>query len=174
MPRTKCVKISRGNRAPWPVSVRAFGENLETLLTEAVLTTQNTLRVKGHGFYNDQLYNDRMNRIMFRLVVFLVTCWTSLPFALGEEPPQQPGAKDRLQQVLDAEGGTTVYMDAAGNVHSTTDLPNGDRIVTVQPPQIPGLNLGPPLQLNNRSLQLPQAPPVPAQPPPPDFPFRAR
>jgi len=93
---------------------------------------------------------------------------------MGEEPPQQPGAKDRLQQVLGTEGGTTVYVDAAGNVHSTTDLPNGDRIVTVQPPQIQGLNLGPPLQLNNRPLQLPPTPPVPAQPSPPDFPQRAR
>jgi hypothetical protein len=114
---------------------------------------------------------------MYRIVAFLsilITGWTSLPLALGEELPQQPGAKDRLQQVLDAEGGTTVYMDASGNVHSTTDLPNGDRIVTVQPPQIPGLNLGPPLQLNNRTLQLPQTPSVPAQPSPPDFPQRAR
>ena len=107
------------------------------------------------------------------LSMMVITGWTSLPLALGEEPLQQPGAKDRLQQVLDGEGGTTVYMDASGNVHSTTDLPNGDRIVTVQPPQIPGLNLGPPLQLNNRPLQLQQTAPVPTQPPPPDFPQRA-
>lgn len=115
-----------------------------------------------------------MRRTALRLMIILITGFPSLPFAMGEEPSQQPSAKDRLQQVLDAEGGTTVYKDAAGNVHSTTDLPNGDRIVTVQPPQIPGLNLGPPLQLNNRTLQLPQTRPVPAQPPPPDFPQRAR
>lgn len=115
-----------------------------------------------------------MNRIPLHLMIILVTGYPSLPLALGEEPPQQPGAKDRLQQVLDAEGGTTVYMDAAGNVHNTTDLPNGNRIVTVQPPQIPGLNLGPPLQLNTRTLQLPPPPPMPAQPPPPEYPQRAR
>ncbi|MBX3324658.1 MAG: hypothetical protein KF682_02035 [Nitrospira sp.] len=98
----------------------------------------------------------------------------SRSLAIGEEPTPQPSAKERLNQVLNGEGGTTVYMDAAGNVHSTTDLPNGDRIVTVQPPQSPGLNLGPPLQLNNRILQFPPAPPVPAQPPPPEYPQRAR
>ncbi len=132
------------------------------------------MRVREDCSLTNRLYNDDMNRIAIRLMIMLIAGGPSQPFALGEEPPQQPGAKDRLQQVLNAEGGTMVYMDAAGNVHSTTDLPNADRIVTVQPPQIPGLNLGPPLQLNNRSLQLPQAPPVPAQPPPPDFPQRAR
>ncbi len=115
-----------------------------------------------------------MNRNALRLMIALIAGSPGLPLAMGEEPPQQPSAKDRLQQVLNSEGGTTVYMDAAGNVHSTTDLPNGDRIIRVQPPQIPGLSLGPPLQLNNRTLQLPPTPPVPAQPPPPDYPQRAR
>lgn len=110
--------------------------------------------------------------IIFVVVIELV--WPGLLLASKEEPSQQPSAKERLQQVLDAEGGTIVYKDPAGNVHTTTDLPNGDRIITVQPPQIPGLNLGPPLQLNNRTLQLPPPPPTPAQPPAPDFPQRAR
>lgn len=110
--------------------------------------------------------------IIFVVVIELV--WPGLLLASKEEPSQQPSAKERLQQVLDAEGGTTVYKDPAGNVHTTTDLPNGDRIITVQPPQIPGLNLGPPLQLHNRTLQLPSPPPTPAQPPAPDFPQRAR
>ncbi|HMS82413.1 MAG TPA: hypothetical protein PKD12_02030 [Nitrospira sp.] len=117
-----------------------------------------------------------MNQTALRAMLIFVTSCPSLSLVLGGDQPQQqqPSAKDRLQQVLNAEGGTTVYMDAAGNVHSTTDLPNGDRIIRVQPPQIPGLNLGPPLQLNNQTLQLPPPPPVPAQPPPPDFPQRAR
>lgn len=98
----------------------------------------------------------------------------SPPVALAEEPPHQPSAQDRLQQVLDAEGGTTVYKDATGTVHSTTDLPTGERIITVQPPQSPGLNLGPPLQLNNQTMQFPPPPSAPAQPPAPEFPQRAR
>ena len=94
--------------------------------------------------------------------------------ASNEESSQQPSAHERLQQVLDAEGGTTVYMDPSGNVHSTTDLPNGERIITVQPPQSPAMNLGLPLQLNNQPRQFPPPPPVPAQPPVPQFPQRAR
>jgi hypothetical protein len=94
--------------------------------------------------------------------------------ALNEESPQQPSAQARLQQVLDAEGGTTVYKDATGAVHSTTDLPTGERIITVQPPQSPALNLGPPLQLNNQTMQFPPPPSAPAQPPAPEFPQRAR
>lgn len=115
-----------------------------------------------------------MNWIAIYLIL-LIGVGGPVPLLAGaEESASQPSAKDRLQQVLDAEGGTTVYMDAAGNVHSMTDLPNGNRIIRVQPPQIPGLNLGPPLQLRNQTLQLPPPPPVPAQPPPPDFPQRAR
>lgn len=115
-----------------------------------------------------------MNRIAALLMITIGTAWPGLLWAGGEELAAQPSAKERLQQVLDAEGGTTVYMDTSGNVHTTTDLPNGDRIIRVQPPQIPGLNLGPPLQLNNRTLQLPPPPPVPVQPPPPEYPQRAR
>ncbi|MBK9306540.1 MAG: hypothetical protein IPM58_05490 [Nitrospira sp.] len=94
--------------------------------------------------------------------------------ALNEGSSQQPSAQERLQQVLDAEGGTTVYKDATGAVHSTTDLPTGERIITVQPPQSPGLNLGPPLQLNNQTLPFPPPPAIPAQPPAPEYPQRAR
>ncbi len=115
-----------------------------------------------------------MNRIAFLLMIILGTGWPNLLLADGAEPAPQPSAKDRLQQVLDAEGGTTVYMDPAGNVHTLTTLPNGDQILQIQPPQIPGLNLGPPLQLNNRPLQLPPPPPAPTHPPSPDFPERAR
>jgi hypothetical protein len=114
-----------------------------------------------------------MYGIVICLIVMVVTGGLNLSLARGEEPTQQPSAKERLNQVLNGEGGTTVYMDAAGNVHSTTDLPNGDRIISVQPPQSPAMNLGPPLQLNNRILQLPPPPPASAQPPPPDFPQRA-
>jgi hypothetical protein len=115
-----------------------------------------------------------MDRIALCVIVSIVTGCPSLLLADGEEPSQQPSAKERLNQVLDGEGGTTVYLDAAGNVHRTTDLPNGDRIIRVQPPQVPGLNLGPPLQLNNRILELPLPPPVPPQPPSPEYPQRAR
>ncbi|MFO0700591.1 MAG: hypothetical protein U0236_15315 [Nitrospira sp.] len=98
----------------------------------------------------------------------------SLSLANEESPPQQPGAQERLNQILNTEGGTTVYMDPAGNVHTTTVLPNGERSVIVQPPQAPGINVGPPLQLNNRRLELPSPPPTPAHPPAPDFPQKAR
>lgn len=120
-------------------------------------------------------YNYCMYKAVACLIIIAIgSVSPSLSFAIEEESPQQPSAKDRLQQVLNEEGGTTVYMDAAGNVHNTTTLPNGDQIIRVQPPQIPGLNLGPPLQLNNRTLQLPPPPPVPVKPPPPEFPQRAR
>jgi hypothetical protein len=98
----------------------------------------------------------------------------NLSFAEEGNQPQQPGAKERLNQVLNAEGGTTVYMDPSGNVHTTTVLPNGERSVIVQPPQSPAINLGPPLQLNNRRLELPSPPPTPTHPPAPDFPQKAR
>jgi len=115
-----------------------------------------------------------MRRITAFMIILVGTLGPSLLLAGGEAPSQQPSAQERLNQVLDSEGGTTVYKDAAGNVHSTTDLPNGDRIVTVQPPQSPGLNLGPPLQLNNRILQFPPHPLAPATPPAPEYPQRAR
>lgn len=115
-----------------------------------------------------------MNRIALLLIVTFGTGWPNLLVAGGVEQNQQPSAKERLQQVLDAEGGTTVYLDPAGNVHTSMTLPNGDQIIRAQPPQSPGLNFGPPLQLNNRTLQLLPPPSMPAQPPAPEFPQRAR
>ena len=115
-----------------------------------------------------------MHRIAIYLVVTIGLGYPMPLFALEKELPQQPSAKERLQQVLDAEGGTTVYKDATGAVHSTTDLPTGERIIRVQPPQSPAMNLGPPLQLNNQTIQFPPPPSAPAQPPAPEFPQRAR
>lgn len=165
-----------GNNPLQQAPVRASCECRETFPTEPVQATEAVVWVQGALTCHRSvvLYNVPMNQIALHLMVVLVTGCASLALAIGEEPTPQPSAKDRLQQILDAEGGTHVYMDAAGNVHSTTDLPNGDRIISVQPPQIPGLNLGPPLQLNNRTLEIPQPPPVPAQPPPPEYPQRAR
>ncbi len=107
-------------------------------------------------------------------VVLMCNMWPGLSHAVGEEPTQQPNARERLNQVLGPEGGIQVYKDQHGNVESTINLPDGERIMTVQPPQSPGFNVGPPLQLNNQTLQFPPQPPVPAQPPAPDFPQRAR
>jgi hypothetical protein len=108
------------------------------------------------------------------VVILVGTIGPSLSIAGGEEPSQQPSAQERLNQVLDSEGGTTVYKDRKGNVESTITLPGGEHIITVQPPQGAGINLGPPLQLHNQTLRFPSQPAVPALPPPPDFPQRAR
>ncbi|MGZ8382348.1 MAG: hypothetical protein ACXW4C_11775, partial [Nitrospira sp.] len=108
------------------------------------------------------------------VVILVGTIGPSLLLAGGETPSQQPSAQERLDQVLDSEGGTRVYKDWKGNVESTITLPGGEHIITVQPPQGAGINLGPPLQLNNQTLRFPSQPPVPALPPPPDFPQRAR
>lgn len=115
-----------------------------------------------------------MNWITVCLIIIFGIVWPSLSLAVREEPPQQPSAKERLNQVLNQEGGIHVYKDYQGNVESTIDLPNGERIIKVQPPQSPGFNVGPPLQLNNRTFQLPSPPPAPAQPPDPEFPQRDR
>lgn len=115
--------------------------------------------------------------LMFRTTAFFMallgTIWLSLLLAAAEEPSQQPSAKERLNHVLGPEGGIQVYKDHRGNVESTINLPNGERIIKVQPPQSQGFNVGPPLQLNNQTLSLP-SPPPPAQPPAPEFPQRAR
>ncbi len=108
--------------------------------------------------------------IAIYLVLTIGLVRPGLLLASDEESSQQPSAKERLQQVLDAQGGTTVYKDATGTVHSTTDLPTGERIITVQPPQSPAMNLGPPLQLNNQTLRFPPPPLVPTQLPAPEFP----
>jgi hypothetical protein len=114
-----------------------------------------------------------MDRIAACLIIIIGTVGPSMVFA-AEEQPRQPSAKERLNQVLDTEGGTTVYKNHNGNVETVIELPNGERRTVVQPPQSPGLNLGPPLQLNNRTLTFPSPPPPPGQPPAPDFPQRAR
>ncbi|GKS64796.1 hypothetical protein YTPLAS72_21000 [Nitrospira sp.] len=44
--------------------------------------------------------------IYFVLAIGLIEAGPA--FASSEEPSQQPSAHERLQQVLDAEGGTTV------------------------------------------------------------------
>ncbi|MGC4096149.1 MAG: hypothetical protein QM706_03445 [Nitrospira sp.] len=115
-----------------------------------------------------------MIRIIACLVVISgVAGFTSL-LAGEQSSSQQPTAKERLNQVLDPEGGIQVYKDGQGNVESTINLPNGERILKVQPPPSPGLNLGPPLQLNNQTFHLPPPPPAPARPPAPEFPQKAR
>jgi hypothetical protein len=116
--------------------------------------------------------------LMYRITAFFIVLmgiiWPSLLLAAAEEPAQQPSAKERLNQVLGPEGGIQVYKDHQGNVESTINLPNGERIIKVQPPPSPGLNLGPPLQLHNQTFQLPSPPPTPTPPPAPEFPQRAR
>jgi hypothetical protein len=106
------------------------------------------------------------------LVIFGVT-WPSMLLAAEEPLSQTPGFNERLSQALGSEGGVQVYKDSAGNVGTVLDPPDGERSITVQPPQSPSMNLGPPLQLHNQPLQLPQAVP-PAHPPTPDFPQKAR
>lgn len=115
-----------------------------------------------------------MYRIAVCLIIIIGTGWPSLFRATAEEPSQQPSARERLNQVLGPEGGTQVYKDHQGNVENTINLPNGERIITVQPPVSPGFNTGPPLQLNNQTFEIPSPPPPPAQPPTLDFPERAR
>jgi hypothetical protein len=116
------------------------------------------------------------NVAMYRLVVLLAivgAAWPSTLLALEEQPIQEPGFSERLNQALGSEGGAQVYKDPEGNVESILDPPGGERRVTVQPPPSPSMNLGPPLQLNNPPFQLPPAV-TPAHPSSPDFPQKAR
>jgi len=113
---------------------------------------------------------------MYRLVVLLAivgAAWPSTLLALEEQPVQEPDFNERLNQALGSEGGAQVYKDPEGNVESILDPPGGERRVTVQPPQSPSMNLGPPLQLDNPPFHVPQAV-VPAKPLVPDFPQKAR
>ncbi len=103
-------------------------------------------------------------------MIIFGTGWPSLSLAGGAPP----NAREHLNQVLDPEGGIHVYKDHQENVTNTTVLPNGERVILVQPPQSPGLNLGPPLQLHNQTFQVPPPPLPPAQLPTPDFPQKAR
>ena len=115
-----------------------------------------------------------MNPIAVCLIIIIGALSPSQSLAVAEESPKQPTAKERLNQVLDPEGGIQVYKDHHGNVESTINLPNGERIIKVQPPPSPGLNLGPPLQLHNQTFQLPSPPSTPTPPPAPEFPQKAR
>ncbi|CUS39084.1 exported hypothetical protein [Candidatus Nitrospira nitrificans] len=114
-----------------------------------------------------------MHRITAFFIILMGIMWPSLP-AAAEEPSQQPSAKQRLNQVLGPEGGIQVYKDHRGNVESTINLPNGERLIKVQPSPSPGLNLGPPLQLHNQTFQFPSPPAAPVQPSAPEFPQRSR
>lgn len=113
---------------------------------------------------------------MYKIGIFLAivgVAWPSLLLASGEQPPLAPSVNERLNKALGSEGGAQVYKDHEGNVTTILDPPGGERRVTVQPPQSPSMNLGPPLQLNNPPFHVPQAV-VPAKPPVPDFPQKAR
>jgi len=76
-----------------------------------------------------------MHRLALLFIIGMGTVWPSLLLGGGKESPQQPSAKERLNQVLNPEGGIHVYKDHQGNVTSTINLPDGERIMTVQPPQ---------------------------------------
>ena len=109
---------------------------------------------------------------MYKTGIFLAivgVAWPSLLLASGEQPPLAPSVNERLNKALGSEGGAQVYKDHEGNVTTILDPPGGERRVTVQPPQSPSMNLGPPLQLHNIPSQLP-LPVAPAHPSPPDFP----
>ena len=113
-----------------------------------------------------------MNKTGVFLVIIGVS-WAGMLLADEEPLPQRPGFNERLNQALGSEGGVLVYKDPAGNVGTILDIPGGERRVTVQPPQSPSINLGPPLQLHNPPSQLPPAMP-PTHPLAPDFPQKAR
>lgn len=90
-----------------------------------------------------------------------------------EQPPHTTGFNERLNEALGTEGGVQVYVDPAGNIGTVIDPPGGERRVIVQPQQSPSRNLGPPLQLHNPPLHIPQRD-VPSQPPVHDFSQKAR
>ena len=120
--------------------------------------------------------NQQYNVSMYKMALFLGivgAAWPGMLLAVDEPPPQAPGFNERLNEALGSEGGVQVYMDPEGNVGTILDPPGGKRRVTVQPPQSPSMNLGPPLQLNNPLFQLPPAVP-PVHPSSPDFPQKAR
>jgi hypothetical protein len=95
---------------------------------------------------------------MYRIALFLALIEALCPSLLlaSEEPAfQEPGVNKRLNRALGTESGVQVYKDPEGNVGTIIDVPGGERRVTVQRPQSPSMNLGPPLQLDNPPLQLP-------------------
>lgn len=83
-------------------------------------------------------------------------------YALETERTIPPGFNPILDQALKGEGGVQVYMDREGNIGTVTDMATGYRTFSVQPPQSPSINLGPPLQLHNNSLSFPPHTPQPA------------
>jgi hypothetical protein len=110
------------------------------------------------------------------MVIFLVIvgpAWPTMCLALEKQPPQAANAHERLDQALDSEGGAQVYKDHEGNVTTILNPPGGERRVTVQPPESPSMNLGPPLQLHKIPFQLPLTV-APDHPSPLDFPQKAR
>ncbi len=120
--------------------------------------------------------SQQYNEVMYKLGMVLATVgmsWASMLLAAEEPPSQVPGFNERLNQALGSEGGVQVYKDPAGNVGTILDPPGGERRITVQPPQSPSMNLGPPLQLHNQPLQLPQAV-TPTLPSSPSFPQKTR
>jgi len=119
-----------------------------------------------------QQYNEAMYKLGILLAIVGMS-WANMLLAAEEPPSQVPGFNERLNQALGSEGGVQVYKDPVGNVGTILDPPGGERRITVQPPQSPSMNLGPPLQLHNQPLQLPQAVP-PVHPPSPSFPQKAR
>jgi hypothetical protein len=106
------------------------------------------------------------------LLVLSLGILPQLGWSAQAEPDQQRGVNERLNEALRPEGGVQVYQDANGNVGTVLDLPGGERQLTVQPPQSPSINLGPPLQLHQRPF-LAQPSVNPAPPPAPEFPQKA-
>jgi hypothetical protein len=93
--------------------------------------------------------------------------------AIEEQPRDTPGFNERLDEALWFEGVVQVHKDAEGHVGTILDPPGGERRFTVQPPQRPSTNLGPPLQLHNPPSFIPQ-PVVPVEPLMPDLPQHTR
>lgn len=83
-------------------------------------------------------------------------------YALDTEPMVSPGVNPALDQALKGEGGVQIYMDKDGNVGTVTDMGPAHRTFSLQPPQSASFNIGPPLQLHNKSLSFPLNVPPPA------------
>lgn len=80
------------------------------------------------------------------------------PPAFGEDQGdvRVPGYNPVLNKALGGEEGVQVYMDREGNVGTVIDAGPDHRSFSVQPPQSQSMNLGPPLQLQNKFLTLPK------------------
>jgi hypothetical protein len=113
---------------------------------------------------------DRHAEVELIMHMYWMPLWLLLPVMIvpavaiaDEKDPAIAGFNERLNQVLGSEGGVQVYVDKNGMVGTVIDPPGGERRFTVQPPQSPSMNLGPPLQLHDQPSQLP-LPSPPAQP----------